>query len=195
MHTARPAPKGQQELGVASGIIGEIDRPNYSVMPTVAEGQIRVSPHDRFDVGVRAYVTGIMFDVNWMFLDTGQIAVSLNPAIGGLLFSDPDDPDSGELWGYSTGWLSLLFDVLNRGSTTITTGPRAGFIVVTTSTGDDDDNVATYGPKVGLLGAMFAVRQRIGSRAAIMPEASIYVVNADPSYLAYSASLGVSFSR
>ena len=86
--------------------------------------------------------------------------------------------------------IAMLVDVLNRGSTTITTGARAGFIVVSTSTGDDDDNVATYGPKVGFLGAMFAVRQRIHERAYIIPEVSIYVMNADPAKLAYSASLG-----
>jgi hypothetical protein len=130
-----------------------------------------------------------------MFLDIGPLAASINPSVGGLFFADPEDPDNGEGWGYATGWLTLLIDLLSLESTTVTVGPRMGFVSAYDDRGDNDDNVATTELQVGLVGGMIGIRQQLTPRVAVMPEASLYMVNLKDSDPLYSASLTFIFAQ
>jgi hypothetical protein len=185
LHTARSVPPDERHVTVASGVTGTLDPDAESVraVPTVAEAELRQGLSESLDLGLRAYLVGLMVDVNWMYLDRPRFAASINPSVSGFASIDEADTSGSGGTGTSTGtvwgslWLNMLFDIGGGRTVTATTGPKAGFLFAADNRGVADDNPATTGAAATALGGVFALRFRLSERFALAPEASLYWIS------------------
>lgn len=138
-HTARSTPKNTVAGALATGVLWTLDRNVFDdivlpldwmkIVPTVVELQVREGLTDRIDVGMKAYVTGLMFDLNWTILQIGNFAMSVNPAVCGFACYFPGEENdlTGGKSALASGafWTTVLFDVVQNRFVTVTVAPRA----------------------------------------------------------------------
>ncbi len=176
-HTARPVAPGSVEMMVAPQVISlgrdytdvkKTGKANTSV--PAAELQLRYGLTDNQDLGVKLYMLGIQVDWNWAFVNTHGFALSLNPAVSGMVIS-------GVLLNV---WLSLLADFDAGEVVTFTIGPKAGASTVNAS----------------FLGGVGAVKLHLSKSFALVPEVDFYRAYAkslDP-FFVWTGALGVAFA-
>lgn len=194
-HTARPVEEGDTEIGVVLETAGSPD--SEGVTMSSPRLNVRRGATEELDIGLRAGSFGFGADLNYMFLDTRWLAVSLSPAInydGAYWFGGDDDGQSdGELdigttqQTLLTYYASLLADVASGERATLTLGIKGGAI---SQPGDEDAGVdSEHAP---FFGFSSGVKINIDG-VDLMPEVNTVYVASAPGQVFWTAGLGILF--
>ena len=183
-HTARPVPIDQFEYSVAIGTYSfHDDDEGFESIPLI-EGQVRMGLAESLDAGLKvASLTMLQADLNYAFLQTDNLAVSIDPTVSVL-------PVAGAFVSYL--WLPVLADVWTTDEMTLTLSARYGYVSARDIEADDDLGINGSTP---LWGGGIGLRYRINQRVAIVPE--LHVLFADHGSIdgeaLYSLTLGFVF--
>jgi hypothetical protein len=189
LHGAHTTPRDTSVLTTATGIAGAIDIGNLkpvAMLPTVAEVGYRQGLTDNLDWGCHLYVLGLMFDANWMMMDAGDFALSLNPAIGGFASVGDSNHREDHPSVFGGAWMSVLMDLVHSKRATLTIGARGGLMLGIQNAFPDPESKAE-GALIG--GAMIGATQRLHCRVSLLEELSVYTLNTGT--ILYNASLGL----
>jgi hypothetical protein len=174
-HSARPIAAGSTSLafqamveGLSADLVGE---DGSATIPNV-ELQLRHGFSDKWDLGVKAYPVGVQADFNFLLVDSGGFALSIDPAISGFAMT-------GGAAFYP--WVALLMDLGNPDSIVFTFGPRLGAALITS------------GGAGFLFGGVAGVRFQLSENFHIMPEATAYGLTGSGGGFAMVWTGGVSF--
>jgi len=165
-HTATPIPEGTIEIGVMPGVYGVATDGGSITVPNLEFG-LRTGLTENMDLGVRINGITLTTDLNIAVINDPGFALSINPAISILYLGLGD---ASFLWTFTT--VGILADVVKTEGFTLMTGLKPGFIYLSGSVddGDDDVSASVNGFTMGLtVGAKF----RLTKNFALMPNVDV----------------------
>lgn len=165
-HTATPIPEGTIEIGVMPGVYGGIADGSTVTIPNLEFG-LRTGLAENMDLGVRINGITLTTDLNIAVINDPGFALSINPSFSVLYLGLGD---ASFLWTFTT--VGLLADVIKTEGFTLMTGLKPGFIYLSGSVDDGEDDVSASinGFSMGLtVGAKF----RLTKNFALMPNVDV----------------------
>ena len=165
-HTATPIPKGDVEFGVVPGAIGAVAPGGSAIVPNL-ELALRYGISDTVDFGVKITGPLVTADVNVALILQDNFALSLDPTVGLLYFSIDD---ATFIW--LSGLLPVLADVVKTDGMTVVAGAKVGYIYISASDSNGDEEISGSGDGF-TLGATVGAKFRLSKNFAIMPSFDI----------------------
>lgn len=187
-HTATPIEEGTIEIGVMPGLYGVVADGTSATLPNLEFG-IRTGLTENMDLGVKINGLTLTTDLNIAVINEPTFAFSVDPALTVFYFGAGD---ASFLWTFAT--LGLLADVVKTPGFTLTAGLKPGFVYISVS-GEDEDNEEISAAGNGFtVGATIGAKFKLSKNFALMPSLDVLTpVENFGEGLIFNAGIGLLF--
>lgn len=188
-HTATPIEEGTIEIGVMPGVYGVSAGDAGSVTLPNVEFGIRTGLTENMDLGVKINGLTLTTDLNIAVINNPTFAFSVDPALTIFYFGAGE---ASFLWTFAT--LGLLADVVKTPGFTLTAGLKPGFVYLSAS-GEDEDNEEISAAGNGFtVGATVGAKFKLTKSFALMPSVDVLtpVENFGEGFI-FNAGIGLLF--